>query len=115
MSAGYWKMVGENVAKGVGEKTARRLGTSAKFLGRAGAVVGIGFLAYELFKSYKENIEKKTYLISSILKSFKEEIDTEVSEFYHAYNMGKEEILSEFNSNKEKLINLIIKKIGLEW
>jgi hypothetical protein len=59
MSAGYWKMVGENVAKGVGEKAARRLGTSAKFLGRAGAVVGIGFLAYELFKNYKENIEKE--------------------------------------------------------
>jgi hypothetical protein len=59
MSAGYWKMVGENVARGVGEKAARRLGTSAKFLGRAGAVVGIGFLAYELFKNYKENIEKE--------------------------------------------------------
>ena len=59
MSTGYWKMVGENVAKGVGEKAARRLGTSAKFLGRAGAVVGIGFLAYELFKNYKENIEKE--------------------------------------------------------
>lgn len=59
MSAGYWKMVGENVAKGMGEKAARRLGTSAKFLGRAGAVVGIGFLAYELFKSYKDNIEKE--------------------------------------------------------
>lgn len=59
MSAGYWKMVGENIAKGMGEKAARRLGTSAKFLGRAGAVVGIGFLAYELFKSYKDNIEKE--------------------------------------------------------
>ena len=59
MSAGYWKMVGENVAKGMGEKAARRLGTSAKLLGRAGAVVGIGFLAYELFKSYKDNIEKE--------------------------------------------------------
>ena len=59
MSTGYWKMVGENVARGVGEKAARRLGTSAKFLGRAGAVVGIGFLAYELFKNYKENIEKE--------------------------------------------------------
>ncbi len=59
MSSAYWKMVGENVAKGMGEKAARRLGTSAKFLGRAGAVVGIGFLAYELFKNYKDNIEKE--------------------------------------------------------
>jgi hypothetical protein len=59
MSASYWKMVGENIAKGVGEKTIRRLGTSGKVLGRAGAVVGIGFLAYELYKSYKDNIENE--------------------------------------------------------
>jgi hypothetical protein len=59
MSTGYWKMVGENVARGVGEKAARRLGTGAKFLGRAGAAAGIGFLAYELFKNYKNNIEKE--------------------------------------------------------
>ena len=56
MSASYWKMVGENIAKGLGEKTIRRLGTSGKVLGRAGAVVGIGFMAYELYKSYKDNI-----------------------------------------------------------
>jgi hypothetical protein len=59
MSASYWKMVGENIAKGVGEKTIRRLGTSGKVLGRAGAVVGIGFMAYELYKSYKDNIENE--------------------------------------------------------
>jgi hypothetical protein len=59
MSASYWKMVGENIAKGLGEKTIRRLGTSGKVLGRAGAVVGIGFLAYELYKSYKDNIENE--------------------------------------------------------
>ncbi len=57
MSATYWKIVGENIAKGLGEKTIRRLGFGGKFIGRAGAVVGIGFLAYELFKNYKENIK----------------------------------------------------------
>ena len=57
MSAPYWKTVGENIARGLGEKTIRRLGISGKFIGRAGAVVGVGFLAYELLKNYKENIE----------------------------------------------------------
>jgi hypothetical protein len=57
MSSSYWKLAGENIAKGLGEKTIRRLGIGGKFVGRAGAVVGIGFLAYELFKHYKENIE----------------------------------------------------------
>ena len=59
MSASYWKMVGENIAKGLGEKTIRRLGIGGKVLGRTGAVVGIGFLAYELYKSYKQNIENE--------------------------------------------------------
>ena len=59
MSASYWKFVGENIAKGVGEKTIRRLGVGGKVLGRAGAVVGIGFLAYEFLKNYKDNIEKE--------------------------------------------------------
>jgi len=59
MSASYWKMVGENIAKGLGEKTIRRLGTSGKVLGRAGTVVGIGFLVFELYKNYKENIENE--------------------------------------------------------
>ncbi len=59
MSAFYWKRVGENIAKGLGEKTIRRLGTGGKVLGRAGAVVGIGFLVYELYKNYKENIENE--------------------------------------------------------
>ena len=57
MSATYWKAAGENIARGLGEKTIRKLGIGGKFIGRAGAVVGIGFLAYELFKHYKENIE----------------------------------------------------------
>ena len=59
MSASYWKMVGENIAKGLGEKTIRRLGTGGKVLGRTGAAVGIGFLVYELYKNYKENIENE--------------------------------------------------------
>jgi hypothetical protein len=59
MSVTYWKTVGDNIAKGLGEKTVRRLGSGGKFLGRAGAAVGIGFLAYELFKNYKENIENE--------------------------------------------------------
>ena len=59
MSASYWKMVGENIAKGLGEKTIRRLGIGGKVLGRAGAVVGVGFLVYELYKHYKENIENE--------------------------------------------------------
>lgn len=57
MGAPYWKTVGENIARGLGEKTIRRLGIGGKFIGRAGAVVGVGFLAYELLKNYKENIE----------------------------------------------------------
>jgi len=59
MSASYWKMVGENIARGLGQKTIRRLGIGGKVLGRTGAVVGIGFLVYELYKNYKENIENE--------------------------------------------------------
>ena len=59
MSASYWRIVGENIAKGLGEKTIRRLGTGGKVLGRTGAVVAIGFMAYELYKSYKDNIENE--------------------------------------------------------
>ena len=60
MSTTYWKFVGEKVANGVGAKTLRGLGTGGKLLERAGAVVGIGFLAYEFIKSYKENIENES-------------------------------------------------------
>ena len=59
MSSTYWKFVGEKIASGVGSKTIRKLGTGGKLLGRAGAVVGIGFLAYEFIKCYKENIENE--------------------------------------------------------
>jgi hypothetical protein len=70
MSASYLKMVGENIAKGLGEKTIRRLGTGGKVLGRTGAAVGIGFLAYELYKNYKENIENEpAYLEMMILQA----------------------------------------------
>lgn len=59
MNMSYWKTAGESVAKGLGEKTIRRFSAGGKLLGRTGAVLGIGFLAYELFKNYKENIEKE--------------------------------------------------------
>lgn len=57
MSLSYWKMVAESVAKGLGPKTLQRLGAGGRILGRAGAVAGVGFMAFELFKSYKDNIE----------------------------------------------------------
>lgn len=57
MAATYWKMVAENIAKGLGPKAIGKLGAGGRFLGRAGGVVGVGFMAYELFKSYKDNIE----------------------------------------------------------
>ena len=57
MAATYWKMVAENIAKGLGPKTIGKLGTSGRFFARAGGVIGVGFMAYELFKSYKDNIE----------------------------------------------------------
>jgi hypothetical protein len=59
MSATYWKFIGEKIANGLGAKTIQRLGTGGKLLGRTGAVVGIGFLAYEFIKSYKDNIENE--------------------------------------------------------
>ncbi|CAB1064952.1 hypothetical protein D1BOALGB6SA_9749 [Olavius sp. associated proteobacterium Delta 1] len=59
MGASYWKLIGEKIAKGAGDKTLRRLGAGGKVLGRAGTVVGIGFLAYEFLKNYKDNIEKE--------------------------------------------------------
>jgi hypothetical protein len=60
MAVTYWKMVAENIAKGLGPKTIRKLGTSGKFLGRASGVVGVGLMAYELLKSYKDNIENES-------------------------------------------------------
>lgn len=57
MASAYWKMVADNIAKGLGPKTLGRLGVGGKVLARTGAVVGVGLMAYELFKSYKDNIE----------------------------------------------------------
>jgi len=59
MTIAYWKMVADNIAKGLGPKAVSRLGTGGRILTRTGAVVGVGFLAFELFKSYKDNIEKE--------------------------------------------------------
>jgi hypothetical protein len=60
MAATYWKMVAENIAKGLGPKAIGKLGTGGRFLARAGGVIGVGFMAYELFKSYKDNIEEES-------------------------------------------------------
>ncbi len=59
MATTYWKMVAENIARGLGPKAVGKLGSSGKFLTRAGGVIGVGFMAYELFKSYKDNIESE--------------------------------------------------------
>lgn len=59
MAATYWKKVAENIAKGLGPKTIGRMGAGGRLLARAGGVIGVGFLAYELFNSYKENIESE--------------------------------------------------------
>ena len=59
MSAAYWKMVGDNVSRGLGRNTVRRLGTGGRALGRAGAALGMGFLLFELFRDYRHNIESE--------------------------------------------------------
>ena len=59
MPGAYWKMVADNIAKGLGPKTVTRLGAGGKMLARTGALVGAGFMAYELLKSYKDNIENE--------------------------------------------------------
>lgn len=57
MSISYWKTIGENIARGLSDKTIQRFSTGGRLLGRTGAVVGIGFVVFELFKQYKDNIE----------------------------------------------------------
>jgi hypothetical protein len=80
MTVAYWKMVAENVAKGLGEKTIKRIGTGGKLLGRAGAVVGVGLMAYELFKSYKDNIEgEPAYQEMTILQAEMEKWGSAIS------------------------------------
>lgn len=69
MASAYWKMVADNIAKGLGPKTLSRLGVGGKVLARTGALVGVGVMAYELFKSYKDNIENEpAYQEMSILQ-----------------------------------------------
>ena len=57
MAGPYWKMVAQNIANGLGPKALGKLGAGGKLLGRASGLVGVGFMAFELFKSYKDNIE----------------------------------------------------------
>jgi hypothetical protein len=52
-------MVAQNIAKGVGPKVLGKLGAGGKLLGRASGLVGVGFMALELFRSYKNNIEQE--------------------------------------------------------
>lgn len=59
MSSSNLKIFGESIAKGLGQKTLRRLGAGGKVLGRTGALVGIGFLGYELYRNYRDNIENE--------------------------------------------------------
>jgi hypothetical protein len=69
MASAYWKMVADNIAKGLGPAAIGRLGVGGKVLARTGALVGVGFMAYELFKSYKDNIENEpAYQEMSILQ-----------------------------------------------
>lgn len=50
MSGACYKMVGENIAKGLSPKTIQRLSISGRLLSRTGAAVGVGFLVYELIQ-----------------------------------------------------------------
>ncbi len=59
MAKNFWKNAAEKIAKGLGPKTIGELGASGRFFARAGGVIGIGFMAFELFKSYKDNIENE--------------------------------------------------------
>jgi len=59
MAASNLKIVPETIVKRLGEKTLRRLGAGGKALGRTGTIMGIGFLAYELYRNYRENIENE--------------------------------------------------------
>lgn len=62
MSASYWKVAGEKIATGAGRKTLQKLGIGGKVLGRAGAAVGIGFLAYEFIKKLQRQHRKRASL-----------------------------------------------------
>ena len=59
MAKNFWKIAAEKIAKGLGSKTIGELGAGPRFFARTGGVMGIGFMAFELFKSYKDNIENE--------------------------------------------------------
>jgi hypothetical protein len=59
MAKNFWKIAAEKIAKGLGSKTIGELGAGRRFFARAGGVMGVGFMAFELFKSYKDNIENE--------------------------------------------------------
>jgi len=59
MAKNFWKIAAEKIAKGLGSKTIGELGASGRFFARAGGVMGVGLMAFELFKSYKDNIENE--------------------------------------------------------
>jgi len=59
MSSANLKIFGGNIAKALGRKTLRRIVAGGRVLGRTGALVGIGFLGYELYRNYRNNIENE--------------------------------------------------------
>ena len=107
MAVSYWKMVAENIAKGLGPKTISRLGAGGRILSRKGAVVGVGFLAYELFKSYKDNIEKEPAFQEMTI------LQTEMEKWGNAIScLGRDPLTgAEYGSMEEGgAINALIKK-----
>ncbi len=111
MSASQLKIFGGKIAGGMGEKTLRRLGTGAKVLGRTGTVVGVGFLAYELYKTYRENIENEpAYREMTILQA-------ELEKWMSAVSClgGEPSAENEFGSLDEGgAINALHRKRGLK-
>jgi hypothetical protein len=110
MGVSYWKAVGDAVAKGVGENTIRRLGLSGKVLSRTGAVLGLGFLAYELFKNYKENIAQEPAYKEMVI------LQLELEKWTSAIScLGREPFEArEFGSFEEGgAINALYRKKGL--
>ena len=107
MAISYWKMVAQNIAQGLGPKTISRLGAGGRILSRTGAVVGVGFLAYELFKNYKDNIEKEpAFQEMTILQSEMEKWGNAIS------CLGRDPLTdAEYGSMEEGgAINALIKK-----
>ncbi len=107
MAISYWKMVAQNIAQGLGPKTISRLGAGGRILSRTGAVVGVGFLAYELFKNYKDNIEKEPAFQEMTI------LQTEMEKWGNAIScLGRDPLTdAEYGSMEEGgAINALIKK-----